>query len=238
MSENIYNQEYYEGNQPRGILSLSNKALISLILRCCSNRYSLLEIGCAKGAFLAALEPFFDELIGIDISDYAIQKSRKISGKAKTYQCDIQDEAHLSDIVKNKTFDVIVSLHTFEHLDNPIIVLRRCRELLKNEGVFFLVVPNPNLWLGNLYNILGKKDSCAVFADDTHASLFTRQKWESLLLEAGFKWEFRGRPFFAIKSKLLDWIYPNYYYNFMAETGYELLFICRKTDSSNHEHTC
>jgi len=227
VDKDAYSQEYYEGKQPRGVLSLSNKALIRLILRYCNNRPSLLEIGCAKGAFLAALEPFFDELVGIDVSDYAISQSYEHLAKAKTYQCNVESEEELAGVIKGRTFDVIVSLHTFEHLENPGGVLRTCLKLLKNDGYFFLVIPNPKLWLGKVYALFGRKESCAVF-EKTHESVLTRKGWEDLLRQAGFRWEFRGRPFFVIKNRFLDKLYPFYYSSFLRETGFELLFICRK----------
>lgn len=227
MSGDLYSQEYYEGKQPRGVLSLSNKALIRLILQRCDSRSSLLEMGCAKGAFLAALEPFFEELVGIDVSDYAISQRYKYVTKARSYRCDVEKEEQLKEMFKNQTFDVIVSLHTFEHLENPGGVLRTCLNLLKNDGYLFLVVPNPELWLGKVYALFGRKESCAVF-EKTHKSLLTKKAWGHLLHQSGFHWEFKGRPFFVIKNRFLDKLYPFYYTSFLADTGFELLFICQK----------
>ncbi len=41
-----------------------------------------------------------------------------------------------------KTFDVIAAFHVLEHLQQPEVFLRKCRDLLTPEGVLFLEVPN------------------------------------------------------------------------------------------------
>jgi len=165
--------------------------------------------------------------VGIDVSDYAISQSYEYVNKARTYQCDVQKEVQLKAILKEQAFDVIVSLHTFEHLENPGAALRTCLDMLKDDGHFFLVVPNPKLWLGKVYALFGRKEYCAVF-EKTHKSVLTRKGWENLLCQAGFRWDFKGRPFFVIKNRFLDKLYPFYYGSFLGETGFELLFICRK----------
>lgn len=41
-----------------------------------------------------------------------------------------------------KTFDVIAAFHVLEHLQQPEMFLRKCRDLLTPEGILFLEVPN------------------------------------------------------------------------------------------------
>lgn len=234
MTDDCYTQSYFDGKQPRGILSPIHRALISVILQRCNDRSSILEMGCAKGALLASLEAHFDELVGVDVSPYAIAESRKHTAKAKTYCCNIESEEELARLVgEYREFPVIVSSHTFEHLENPGAVLRRCFNLLKDDGYFFLVVPNPNSLLVRLYGLLGKKHRCKVYADKSHKCVLPREGWEKLLSQAGFTWEFRGTPFFITNSRLLNKVYPFHYSSFLAETGFELLFICQKKLATN-----
>jgi 2-polyprenyl-3-methyl-5-hydroxy-6-metoxy-1,4-benzoquinol methylase len=39
-------------------------------------------------------------------------------------------------------FDAVFAIHVLEHLDDPVAVLKRCREWLAPEGRLFLAVPN------------------------------------------------------------------------------------------------
>lgn len=228
MNRDVYPREYYETKYPRVALSPIREGLIRLILKYCKGRGKLLEIGCAKGTFLSALEPFFNELDGVDISAYAISESHKYVTKAETYQCDVEKEYRLKEVIDNRTFDVIVSLHTFEHFEDPRGVLRSCFDLLKDDGHLFLVVPNPKSLLTKVYGVLGRKEACKVFADKTHKCALPKNEWEKLIRQAGFRWEFKGTPFFIINNRFLDRLYPFHYSGFLGETGFELLFVCRK----------
>jgi len=227
MSYMLYNEDYYENHMKRGKLTLSNKALIKLILKESACKQNLLEIGCAKGEVLRCLEPHFDNLTGVDISEYAISQANEILKKTKLIQCDVEKNL-LLDCVPNR-YDVIVSLHVFEHLIDPKAALTDVYSLLEEKGYFYLVVPNPDVIWGKFLDIFNLKYKCAVFSDSTHVSLYSKDEWEMIIQGTGFiVKEFVGRPFFAIKNRFLDKFYPNYYYKFLAKTGYELLFICSK----------
>ncbi len=222
-----YCQEYFDGKQARGVLTLSNRALADFILKACEARDSLLEIGCAKGAFLRVLEPQFRRSVGLDISGYAIAEARRRLESAEVYQCNAETD-DLNELLGTARFDTIVSLHTFEHFEQPETVLRSCFDLLKRDGTFFLVVPNPNVLWARIYRLVGLQHTCAVFADPTHRSLLTRRGWERLLSEVGFAWTLYGRPIWVVKNRLLHGLYPAYYTRRCAESGFELLFVCNK----------
>jgi len=80
------------------------------------------------------------------------------------------------------SFDVIVSLHTLEHLAYPLPTLRRLAEKLVPDGVFFMVVPNPQ---GLGHRLKGKR--WFGYRDATHVSLMARAEWIATLHKAGLQ---------------------------------------------------
>lgn len=47
-------------------------------------------------------------------------------------------------IEMDRRFDNIFLIHTLEHLDDPLVVLRRIRDWLEDDGRLYVVVPNSN----------------------------------------------------------------------------------------------
>lgn len=104
------------------------------------NKGSLLELGSFKGEFTRRLLPYFDDITCVEASDVAIEEAkRKLDDKVKFINS-VFEKATLP-----KRYDNIVLTHVLEHLDNPVLVLKRINEewLAKN-GRFFLVCPNAN----------------------------------------------------------------------------------------------
>lgn|GEM_PF-6761180 len=48
-------------------------------------------------------------------------------------------------------FDKIIASHVFEHAEEPELFLKKCKELLKPEGVICLSIPNFELWINKKY---------------------------------------------------------------------------------------
>jgi SAM-dependent methyltransferase len=79
-----------------------------------------------------------------------------------------------------RSLDVVVALHTLEHLESPLPVMEALSARLKPHGLFFFVVPNP----GGLGRRL-KRDAWFAYRDPTHRSLLTREEWSVLAQQAG-----------------------------------------------------
>jgi 2-polyprenyl-3-methyl-5-hydroxy-6-metoxy-1,4-benzoquinol methylase len=101
---------------------------------------SLLELGSFKGDFTKRLKPYFDDITCIEASDIAIKEAKAKLGKKVRFINSLFEKATLP-----KRYDNIVMTHVLEHLDNPILVLKRINdEWLSDNGRFFLVCPNAN----------------------------------------------------------------------------------------------
>ena len=104
------------------------------------NKGSLLELGSFKGDFTHRLLPYFNEVTCVEASDMAIEDAKIKLGDKVRFVHSIFENASLS-----KTYDNIVLTHVLEHLDDPVLVLKRINdEWLAENGRFFLVCPNAN----------------------------------------------------------------------------------------------
>jgi 2-polyprenyl-3-methyl-5-hydroxy-6-metoxy-1,4-benzoquinol methylase len=98
-----------------------------------------LEMGCYKGEFTKLLLANFDDVTVVEAASCLIKEAdRNTGGKAKFIHSTFEE------LKKDEKFDAIFLMHTLEHLDNPIMILRKINELLSDNGLLFLVVPNAN----------------------------------------------------------------------------------------------
>jgi 2-polyprenyl-3-methyl-5-hydroxy-6-metoxy-1,4-benzoquinol methylase len=102
---------------------------------------SLLELGSFKGDFTKRFLSYFDDVTCVEASDAAMNEAKSKLGHAGiTYVNQTFESVQLS-----RRFDNIVLTHVLEHLDDPVVVLKRVNdEWLDNHGRLFLVCPNAN----------------------------------------------------------------------------------------------
>lgn len=104
------------------------------------NRGSVLELGSYQGDFTSRLMPFSDDVTCVEASAAAIEAARAKLGGTVTIVNSVFEKATLP-----KRYDNIFLTHVLEHLDDPVLVLKRINdEWLADHGRFFLVCPNAN----------------------------------------------------------------------------------------------
>jgi SAM-dependent methyltransferase len=104
------------------------------------NQGSLLELGSYKGNFTKRFLPYFDDVTCVEASDVAIEEAKAILGNKVKFVNALFENAKLP-----KRYDNIVLTHVLEHLDDPVLILKRINdEWLAEGGRFFLVCPNAN----------------------------------------------------------------------------------------------
>lgn len=135
----------------------------------------ILDIGCGLGQLLDHLKKRgFTSLYGIDINDESINECRKKNLSVDKIQ-DIRDYAQKS----TRKFDRIVMSHVLEHIDKEDIIdtlIHIKKYLLKDGGVFLLIVPNAQSSTGAYWR----------YEDFTHTILFTSGSCYYVLKSAGF----------------------------------------------------
>lgn len=98
-----------------------------------------LELGCFKGEVTELLLQNYSDLSVIEASDELIQfaqarvgaSARFIHSRFETYEC-------------QERYDALFLIHTLEHLDDPVAVLKKADTWLSEQGLFFIAVPNAN----------------------------------------------------------------------------------------------
>lgn len=104
------------------------------------NKGSLLELGSFKGDFTRRFLSYFDDVTCVEASEVAVAEAKKKLGDKVTFVNSLFEKATLP-----KRYNNIVLTHVLEHLDDPVLVLKRINdEWLAEGGRFFLVCPNAN----------------------------------------------------------------------------------------------
>ncbi len=98
-----------------------------------------LEMGCYKGEFTKIILQHFSDVTVIEASDELIDYSRREVGVQVNF---INSTFETVDL--NAEYDSIFLMHTLEHLEDPVLVLKRINSWLSKNGRLFLVVPNAN----------------------------------------------------------------------------------------------
>ena len=97
---------------------------------------SLLDLGCSAGGFLESMKGSWWKLHGIEMSAEVAKKAEEKTG-AKIFVGDILDAPFAPE-----SFDAITCFHVFEHLYEPLEVMRKVASWLKPGGIFYVIVPN------------------------------------------------------------------------------------------------
>lgn len=172
MTTQTFDAKYYEGAHIAGDrTALWWYARVVRRLRPQGGR--LLDFGCGTGHLLKRLSAHF-EAFGYDAAPYARSQCRTTAPDAV-----ILEEW---ESLPAESVDIIVSLHTLEHLPRPLPTVERLASTLVSGGIFFFVVPNP----GGLGHRL-KGRAWFAYRDPTHRSLLSRGEWMMLIRKAGLE---------------------------------------------------
>jgi 2-polyprenyl-3-methyl-5-hydroxy-6-metoxy-1,4-benzoquinol methylase len=98
-----------------------------------------LELGCYLGEFTALLKTQYSDVTVVEASSELVERARARVGSDVTFI-----ESTFETVQLDKQYDCIVLMHTLEHLDEPVQVLRKVNDWLSPDGRLFLVVPNAN----------------------------------------------------------------------------------------------
>lgn len=108
---------------------------IDAVFKYFPNGGKVLDIGCQTGIFLEAL-PSQYEKYGIERSQWAAEYCKKIiNGNIRTGR--VEDIDYPSD-----SFDLINMSYVVEHLQYPLITMKKVIEWLKKDGMLIISVPN------------------------------------------------------------------------------------------------
>ena len=193
-----YNDDYFSWQKRVGIFGA--KANNFKFVDSVKKDFIVLDFGCGGGYLLKALD--CKEKVAIEPNPSA-RKEALENGISKVYK-DVDD--CLKDN-RNK-IDLIISNHALEHVLNPLMELKKLKDLLKENGKIHFVVPCEHV----SYSYEPIKDK------NNHLYSWSPMNLGNLFTEAGFT---------VIYSKALVHKWPPYY-RWFAKLGWKLFhIICR-----------
>jgi 2-polyprenyl-3-methyl-5-hydroxy-6-metoxy-1,4-benzoquinol methylase len=137
-------REYFEGENyvdHEAQSAADNRQVVGL-LRAHGARGPVLEIGCATGGLLAALDAEGLTGVGVDISEWAIARAAERLGPGRTWICDVEKDELPAPIGARRPFGTLVLAAVLEHFRDPFAVLARLTPLAAPGTVLVLSTTN------------------------------------------------------------------------------------------------
>jgi 2-polyprenyl-3-methyl-5-hydroxy-6-metoxy-1,4-benzoquinol methylase len=137
------------------------------------------DVGCGTGHFLAKLDEA-ESRTGYDFSTAALSVARTVCPAAHFEEHDIYDQPP-------RRFDIVCCCETLEHMFRPARALRSLWDMVRDDGVLLLTVPNGrrdttlghiNFWSPESWNVFlnetlpGTRIENAPFSDETGCFAF------------------------------------------------------------------
>jgi len=148
---------------------------------------TLLEVGCGKGEFVAALKAS-RKLVATGVEPYpaAATEARQVFDELLAMSID-DATTHL----RGRHFDCIVFNDVLEHMVDPWAVLRSVKPLLAAGGSVVASIPNVRYWpvLNGLFLHANWQYEETGVLDRTHLRFFTRSTMLSLFQDCGYRVE-------------------------------------------------
>ncbi len=115
-----------------------NTELVGLIDKSSSDRFTVLDVGCACGATLLHIKNIYKEAVlhGIELNKYAADLAATIAD-VKVQDIEMQDQGF-----EEGYFDYIIFIDVLGHLKDPWGVLKNMKKYLKPDGKVLARIPN------------------------------------------------------------------------------------------------
>lgn len=145
-----------------------------------------IDIGTGTGVWAEFLSKYCSDVLGIDFVKENIRIASRNADKLKinrhiTY---ILDDAEQMNHIEDDCYDIAIQVSVFQHLEKKKQALRRVNEILKNGGVFVILVHNSRcIYNLNLRYSLKKGNSIDI------NEYSTSQEMKAMLSKAGFEVE-------------------------------------------------
>jgi len=155
----------------------------------------ILDVACGTGYGSAMmLEAGAKSVCGVDIDAFAVAKAETLYGRKglSYFRCNAE-KLDLPD----RSFDVVVSFETIEHLQNPTLYLKEIHRVLRPGGLFLCSTPDRRL-ASTMYPIRRRPNN------SFHVREYERGEFIEILSSKFSIVEMRGQAF--VSSVLATWV--------------------------------
>jgi len=192
----------------------------------------ILDIGCSSGNFLKSARKLGFNIEGVEPAPAAVATARSYG--FKIYEGEIEHK----EIPKNY-FNVLTLFEVIEHLNNPLLLLKQCKDILKPGGILVIGTGNTDSWTQKVKS--NNWEYYDINKHGGHISFFNKSSIRLLAKKAGFE-------VLSIKTRCVkffeknDTTYIQYkltkilteLLNFPAQLfgkGHDMLIICKRSIS-------
>lgn len=145
----IYSSTYREEDSTRFFTPLERLISFVRVRRAKRvERYSkkgrILDVGCGRGDFPALMASRGWDAAGIELDERIERREAGTKGLHLRF-------GRLEDVrYPEARFDAVTMWHVFEHMRDPVWVMRECRRVLRPDGLLMLAVPNADSFQARL----------------------------------------------------------------------------------------
>lgn len=145
-------------------------------------RGDLLDIGSNMGFFLNKARSFGYEVIGVEPSPSLCQIARK------EFKLNVINDFFRKEDFQEKKFDIITMIDVFEHVADPVSLLENAYDVLNEDGILCIKVPNGNynLLKMSLTKKMGEIKNKEFFNAYEHLAHYTPKTISNILNRNGF----------------------------------------------------
>ena len=136
--------EYFQGENyvDHEAQSAGDHAQIIGLLRRHRASGPVLEVGCATGGLLAALDAAGLPSVGVDMSEWAVTRAAERLGAERVWVCDVERDPLPAEIKARGPFGAIVLAAVFEHFSDPFGVLATLTSVAARGGLLVITTTN------------------------------------------------------------------------------------------------
>lgn len=128
---------------------------------------NVLEIGSAMGGFYSYLKEKTSNYTGVEVDGEMVQFTNKYFKK------ELFVNTKIEDVTTTNKYDYVFAFEVLEHLEDPMGVVKKIKNMLHKNGTFCGTSPYPY--------------DKNVIIDKTHLFVLHPKSWERLFLYNGFK---------------------------------------------------
>lgn len=156
------------------------------ILKSAVSRGKVLDVGTGAGAFALRLHDAGYDVEAVDIAP----EQFRCHGVVPWFKVDLNDGAELWQFVQQRRalYDAVAVIEVIEHIENPWMLLRACREMLRPSGFLLLTTPNVSSFLSRLIFLRTGRFHQFGPGDESYGHINPMTSWEVelALRRAGF----------------------------------------------------